>query len=661
MFNTLMSELQTITETLERAARRRRTERALRGLWIGLLYGGLVYFLVLGIYRLALVFEATSGFAALCERAFPYATLVAALCPLIGLISGFWRKPGLTETARWVDVKQNLKERMSTALEVSETKTTGTWRDLVMHDAVTHANEIDPRRLVPLHLTKAARWALLVLVLAAGLGFVPEYRSKALVQKQADAQVIKETGKQVADLTKRELQQRAPALEQTKKSLEAVSELGEKLEKMSLSRSEALKDLASASDKLKNELKDMAKDPGLKKLEEAARSSGQAQTATGLQKQMESLQKQLSSQAGNPEALDKLQKDLEKLQAAAKAMSDKTGEAADAEQQKLSAALSALAQQAAEAGVQLPDLNEAIEALAANQTDRFMKELDAALTDLEKLRDMKQKLEAMQAQAEQLGKDLAEQLKNGQAEAAAATLRKLSEQLKSANLSQEQQQKILDEVAKALPEAQEYGKVAELLKQGTKQMQQGDKSNASQSLADAAKELEDLLQQMNDAQQMMAALDNLDKASMCIAQCKGWGQCQGTRPGYNPFGKQGGSGVGTWGEEGGEWADSYDDGTGNIDRSALNDRDQAGRGQTDREQTDNSDRLQPTKVKGQFTPGGQMPSITLKGVSIKGTSQVAYEEAATAAQSDAQSALSQEKVPRAYQGAVKDYFDDLKK
>jgi flavin-binding protein dodecin len=56
-----------------------------------------------------------------------------------------------------------------------------------------------------------------------------------------------------------------------------------------------------------------------------------------------------------------------------------------------------------------------------------------------------------------------------------------------------------------------------------------------------------------------------------------------------------------------------------------------------------------------------MPSITLKGVSIKGTSKVTYEEAAAAAQSDAQSALSQEKVPRAYQGAVKDYFDDLKK
>jgi len=646
-----MSDLQTITETLERAGRRRRSEHALRGLWRGLLVGSVVYLVALSVYKLRPLPEPTLVWSAWAGLA----------CIVGGFVLGFWRKPALAETARWVDVKQNLKERMSTALEVAGTESPGTWRDLVIHDAVSHANEIDPRRLVPLHLTKASRWALLMLALAAGLGFVPEYRSKAYVQKQADAKVIKEAGKQVADLTRRELQQRPPALETTKKSLEAVSELGAKLEKLSLTRSDALKDLASASDKLKNELKDIAKDPALKKLEEAARAPGNSQTAAGLQKQMESLQKQLSSQTGNPEALDKLQKDLEKLQAAAKAMSDKTGEAAEAEQQKLSAALSALSQEAAQAGVQLPDLKDAIEALAANQTDRFMKELDAALTDLEKLRDMKQKLEAMQAQAEKLGKDLAEQLKNGQAEAAAATLRKLSEQLKSANLSQEQQQKILDEVAKALPEAKEYGKVGDLLKQGTKQMQQGEKSNASQSLADAAKELEDLLQQMNDAQSLMAALENLDKASMCIGQCKGWGQCAGMRPGYNPFGKKGGPGVGTWGEEGGQWEDSYDDGTGNIDRSALNDRNQDGRGQTDREQNDISDKLQPTKVKGQFTPGGQMPSITLKGVSIKGTSQVAYEEAATAAQTDAQSALSQEKVPRAYQGAVKDYFDDLKK
>ncbi len=648
-----MSELKIIQDTLERAARRRRGERALRGLWRGLFVGASLYLLALGVFKLAPVPPAT----------LLWTGLVALGCPLAGFLLGGWRKPGLAETARWVDVKQNLKERMSTALEFAGDENSGTWRDLVMHDALSHANEIDPRKLVPFRLPKATRWALLILALTAGLGFVPEYRSKAFTQKRADEKVIKEAGKQVAELTRREIQQRPPALEATKKSLEAVTELGEKLEKLSLTRSEALKDLANATDKLKSELKDLAKDPALKKLEQAARAPGDSQTAAGLQKQMESLQKQLSSQANNPEALDKLQKDLEKLQAAAKSMADKTGDAAEAERQKLSAALSSLSQQAAEAGVSLPQLDEAIAALAANQTDRFLKDLDAAMTDLEKLRDMKKKLEAMQAQAqtEKLGKDLAEQLKNGQAEAAAATLKKLSEQLKSTNLSPEQLQKILEEVSKALPAASEYGKVAELLKQGAKQMQQGDKPNASQSLADAAKELEDLLQQMADAEAMMAALENLDKASMCIGQCKGWGQCAGTKPGYNPFGKNPGSGVGTWGQEGGEWLDSFDDGTGNIDRSALNERNQAGRGLADREAGDLTDRLQPTKVKGQFTPGGPMPSITLKGVSIKGTSKVAYEEATTAAQADAQSALSQEKVPRAYQGAVKDYFDDLKK
>ena len=85
------------------------------------------------------------------------------------------------------------------------------------------------------------------------------------------------------------------------------------------------------------------------------------------------------------------------------------------------------------------------------------------------------------------------------------------------------------------------------------------------------------------------------------------------------------------------------------------------RGHTDRGDGELSDALKPTKVKGQFSPGGQMPSITLKGVSIKGTSKVDYEAAATAAQSDAQSALTQDRVPRAYQGAVRDYFDDIKK
>jgi hypothetical protein len=62
-----------------------------------------------------------------------------------------------------------------------------------------------------------------------------------------------------------------------------------------------------------------------------------------------------------------------------------------------------------------------------------------------------------------------------------------------------------------------------------------------------------------------------------------------------------------------------------------------------------------------MSPGESMPSIPLKGVSIRGQSTVQFEEAAAAAQAEAQSALNQDRVPRAYQGVVKDYFNDLKK
>jgi hypothetical protein len=648
-----MPELDSIAVVLDGAARRRRLARGLRGACAGLLVGSAIWLAVTLLEK----------FLQLPESLVLGLGMLALAAPWAGFIAGFWRRFTRAETARWMDVKAQLRERMSTALEVAESPAAGTWSDLVIHDAAAHLEELNPKQLVPLSLTRAARWAAVFLILAAGLGFLPEYRSKAHNQKLADEKVIQEAGKLIAALTRRELVQRPPALEQTKQSLESVAELGERLEKASLTRSDALKDLASATEKLKDELKELAKDPALKKLEQAARSPGSrgAETAAGLQKQMDAMQKQLESQAKNPEALDQLQKQMEKIQQAAKDLVSQTGPEADQTRQQLAAALSSFSQSAAAAGVSLPQIDEAIGALAAANADRFLKEIESTLNDLEKLRDMKQKLEAMQAAAEKLGKDLAEQLKQGQAEAAADTLEKLAEKLQAANLSPEQMSQILEEVSNALPEAKEYGKVADLLKQAAQQMKSGDKPNASQSLADAAKELKDLMQQMNDAEAMMAALQNLDQASQCIGQCKGWGQYSGRKSGYNPFGKKGGAGVGTWGEEGGDWMESFDDGTGDIDRSAFNDRDQSGRGQSDRDQADLTDRLSPTKVKGQFSPGGPMPSITLKGVSIKGTSKVQYEEATTAAQSEAQSALSQDKVPRAYQGAVKDYFDDLKK
>jgi hypothetical protein len=529
-----------------------------------------------------------------------------------------------------------------------------------MTDAAAHVKDLDARKLVQFRMPKISRWTLLLLALAAGLGFLPEYRSKAYVQKQSDKKVLEDVGQQLVELTKRSLANRPPALETTQKAMEAVNELGEKFTQKALTRTEALKDIANVTERLKDEMKDAAKDPAIKRMEQAARSHGgeNLPDAARLQKQIDEAQKQLGNPKGTPDDMDKLSKDLNKLQDAAKAAADKNGAMSAEDKQKLSKSLEALAKQAAEMGMQMPNLDEAIQALAANKTDMFLKDLEQATTDLEKTRDMAKSLQEMQQQMEKMGKDLAEQLKNGQPEAAQSSLQKMIDQLKKSNLSKEQMDKMMSEVSKAIEPGSKYGKVGDLLKKATDQMKAGQCNGASQSLAAASKELDDLMKQMQDGEAMLAELKALNKASMCVGNCQSWGSCNKPGMGKKPGGKPG-SGVGTWANEDDNWG--YDgQQTARWDNTGITRPDQKERGLTDRD-TDLNDALRPDKVKGQFSPGGPMPSITLKGVSIKGQSKVAYEESAVAAQADAQSALSQEKVPRAYQGAVRDYFDDLKK
>lgn len=640
-----MSELDTIQVALQKAVARRRGARALRGLWNGLLVGAILSLFVLGLYHLLPL---------------PLWTLpAAAVAPLagmgVGLLVGGWRKPGIREVARWVDDRQHLKERLSTALEVANELETGAWRDLVIADAAAHARNLDFRRLQPFRLPRSIRWAVVILALGAGLGFVPEYRSKQLLQRQADQERIKQAGRQLSQLTRHELEKRAPTLEPTEKSLQSVAELGDQLSRKNLTRSEAIKDLANVADKLKDQLDQLSRE-SLKNLEQVARSGGgsEGQTAEGLKKQMEALQKE-GAPTANSDKLDQLQKELEKLQQAAAGMADRNAAMTDAQRKQLGDALSTLSRQAEELGLQLPALDQAMAALAANQPELFLKDLQASVTDLEKMREMAKSLQQLQQQMEKLGKDLAEQLQNGQPQAAQSTLRKMIQDLQSANLSSEQTQKMLAEVSKAVDPAGKYGKVGEHLKEAAKQLQQGARQPAAQSLAAAAEELQKLMDQLGDAQQMMAVLDAMSQASMCIGTGQGWRP--GARPGKPGFrpGGQPGSGVGTWADGSGSWDGKW---TGGWDNSGVKRPDMASR--SEKGEGESPEGLKPTKLKGQFSPGGQMPSVTLKGVSIKGLSKVAFEEATTAAQSEADNALSQDKVPRAYQGTVRDYFDDMK-
>jgi hypothetical protein len=156
----------------------------------------------------------------------------------------------------------------------------------------------------------------------------------------------------------------------------------------------------------------------------------------------------------------------------------------------------------------------------------------------------------------------------------------------------------------------------------------------------------------------MASLEALKRAQMAIGNCQSWGQCKSQSLRAGKGGKPG-AGVGTWAEETG-WIYTPEQNEA-WDNSGIQRPDTDPRGLSDRGEGAVPDNLIPDKVRGQFSKGGPMPSITLKGLSIKGQSSVQYQEATTAAQSQAQSAINQDQVPRAYRGAVRDYFDDLKK
>jgi flavin-binding protein dodecin len=497
-------------------------------------------------------------------------------------------------------------------------------------------------------------------VLCAGLGFVPAYRSKAHYQKQAEAAVMKDVGKNLAELMRREMAQKPPTLPTTQKTMEQSAELGDRLAKQSLTRTEALKDLAQLTDQVAKQDQEMARNPALKPLQRAAREPGNGASSSpeALQKQIDDMQKALGDAAGKSDKLDQLSKSLENFKKQAANMASKDGQAGSPSREQLAESLNELARQAREAGASPESLDEAIKALAANNTDLFLKDLDTALQDLEKLRDMAKAMQQLQEQAAKLATTLPEQLEKGQGKAAIQRMEKMIDQLRQANLSKEELQKLLEEIQKAVKPGSQYGQVGELCKKAGQQCQAGDKAGTAASLAEAQKELEKLLDQMAEAGSLQATLDALARAQMALSLCKGWGECPGGRPGFKPGGKPG-RGVGTWADDYG-WTLYDAPQTPGWDNSGIERPDMDPRGNTPR-LDDLNPNLKPEKVKGQLSPGGSMPSVTLKGVSIKGTSNVKFEEAAAAAQEEAQNALNQDRVPRAYQNAVRDYFDDLKR
>ena len=645
-----MNDLDALKVILQKVRKRIRIIYTMNGLAKGLFWGSLAAAIVIALYK---VLPVPTEFLLLGVGTW-------AILIITGCIISLRRPLSILHAAHWLDEKQQLKERISAAVEMSADPAAKEWSSLLVADARNHVQNINLHQILPMHLPKICQWTLLVLILGAGLGFVPEHRSERYIQKKREIETIKEAGRNLANITRRKLVQSPPSLESTRQNIQNVSVLGDHLLKATLTRNEALKDIANVADKLKQETRQLAQNAAFKRMEKAAResSASSASTPSELQKKLDEMSQQMGRQSTNAAALEQLKKDLQQAKEAAQGLANSNqNEGNNNNKDQLEKTLSSLARKAQDLGVSVPSLDNAIDALASAQTELFVRELNAALNDLEKMREMSQAMQQLQQQIEAAAKNLAEQLEKGQARTAQETLNKMVEVLKSSNANPEQLKKILQEVTEAIKPAAEYGKVADLLKQAAGNMASKNNEGAAQKLDEAAKELERLLAEMGDLDSLQAMMESLEKASMSVGTGLNWGQCQGNMLGRGKGGK-GGKGFGTWVDEEGwqqypeysELWENPEDDRGNMDARSRTDR---GDGQL-------SENLDSTKIRGRMSPGGSMPSITLKGVSIKGQSSVAYQEAAVAAQSQAESALNQDLIPKAYRGAVKDYFDDMK-
>ena len=593
-----MKDRKFIEEKLKRAGNRRRWHQSWIGWWKGFFWGALLWLTTLVVFKLLPI-----PFASLAWAGVAWAAMAA-----LGLLWNLIKPIDLSETAQWVDDQCGLKERFSAVLEFQEKEH---WGNVILNDAKQFLDRIQPKNLIKFHLPSLAKWSVLVLAVSAGLGFIPEYRTEAYLERQREEAVIKSTGEHLVKFIRQEIKKRPPALQPTESAMTEVEKLGTQLTKAKLTRDNALKDLVKVTEKLKKEHASLDRNPALKRMQKAARTPtglAQSESLSAMQKRMDALKQQMGEKMAEQAGLQEMQRKLDQLKQAASGLQTPEGGMNEALQQSLAQQLGEMAQKASQMGMSAEQLDAALSSLKSGDFEKFLKNLNEAQVDLEKMAQMSKELKNLQMQMSQIGKDLAEQLEKGQATFARQNLMDKAEKLMSGKLSEEDLDKMLKELETAVPEAGEYGKVQDFLKQAAKQLKNGDQQEGAKSLQAAADELKNLMDQFGDMQSLMASLDNLLTAQMCVGNGMGWGQC--SKPGFKPGGKPG-AGVGTWGEEGGEWLYNTQQQQA-FDNSGVERPDMQGKGHTDRGEGELVEGLTPTKVNGQFNPGAPMPSITLK-------------------------------------------------
>ncbi len=329
-------------------------------------------------------------------------TAIAAGLGALGALAVIWlRQQDSLRLARFFDDTFDLKERLSTSLEIAAGRTRSPNPEIttrLLEDTLTRARRIDPAAYLPLRLRSRDLGVLLGLIaFLALLLLLPNPQSQVLAEQQLVQTTIRQQMEQLEALREQVAENTALDEETREALLEAIDRATERLAQEGLSREEAV---ATLSD-LAQEMRTMAERTTTLSPEqrEAYRRAADAvrDRAAELSQALEQ-----ADPARTAEALRQLSRELTGI--------------SQAEQQSLGQALEAAAEALREADPALAEnLQEAAEALQEGDTGSAQEALEEGAEQMAAQAAQEQAQQAAESQsaARQIASQAAQQAEQG--------------------------------------------------------------------------------------------------------------------------------------------------------------------------------------------------------------------------------------------------------
>ncbi len=534
--------------------------------------------------------------------------LVIAGCALglavvAGTVWSFVSAPSEAQAAAALDDAAGFSERVSSSLYLTESD--DPFAQAVCTDASSVASSVTVRKHLRLRWPSSGTSAIAASVVALAMFLVPD----GLFQSDDAKSRLKDSVQ--VEATKVEVKKRLDKIKKMAKGNPAMSDMKDEIEKL-----EAMSEtkLAKPQD---------LRHQGIKKIDHLADA--------------------LRKKQGD-EKYDKVKETKRML----RALKEPTGERTPV--QKLTRELAAGDFKTAKQT--LEKMREQLATLKQESDKEFTKKMQKQLADLAKQLDDIGKQEQLQKKLEQAGikkEDVERMLQKLTKE----DLEQMKKKLQENGLSQNQIDKLAQQVKKQQGAKQAINQMSQQMQKAAQAAASGQMDSASSEMQAAGEQLSEMESLEQEMSQLESTLSDLESAKNDMndscKQCSGTGQkngqscssCNGSGMGQGS-GSGGGSGKGKGGNGGGQGSQGRGRG-----------------GLAQKQQTDIAFKIERGKV--ETTKGRIIGQFLVDGEQVKGEASEKFVELIAAAERDAIDTVDNDRIPRQYQKAVREYFKRLPK